>query len=143
MAGLMAGIFINTGADAFNVHPAEGEVAIVWPVASKGIASDRLGRFQKWINTILNAMAMAIPPITPPEIAGAFNLCEDTKDDAKWEDEALETSVEVAESDVGVETINSGLPKENERWFGDIEVRMGDGVLYGDSWEGPRGERDS
>jgi hypothetical protein len=93
--------------DSLNAHPVE--VAIGWSLTSNGI--DRLGRFRKRINTTLNATMMTIPPMTPPAIAGAFDLHEDAEevDDAEWEDEAVEDSVEVGESDVGIETINSGL----------------------------------
>jgi hypothetical protein len=46
-----------------------------------------------------NATATAIPPMTPPAIAGAFDLREDAEDDAEWEDRAVEASIEEGESD--------------------------------------------
>jgi hypothetical protein len=51
-------------------------------------------------------MTMAIPPMTPPAIAGAFGL---RKGDAEWEGEAVEASVEEGESDVGVEMTKFAL----------------------------------
>jgi hypothetical protein len=106
-------IFVTTGADAFDVHPewkAEGEVAIGWSLTSNG--NDRLGRFRKRISMTPNAMATAIPPMTPPAIAGPFDLREDAEDDAEWEDNAVEASVEEGEGDVGVETTKSGLKRK-------------------------------
>ena len=100
------GIFMNPGADASDAHARGGDVAIGWSLMSNG--GGRLGRFRKRMNATPNAMAMAIPPMTPPAIAGAFDLREDGEgvDDAEW------ASVEDGASDVGVETINSGLRKK-------------------------------
>jgi hypothetical protein len=109
IAVLTAGIFVNIGVNAFEVHPecrAEGEVAIGWLLTSN--RGGRLGRFRKRINTTPNAMTMAIPPMMPPAIAGAFDLRGDVEevDNAEWEGTTVEAE---GVSDVGVETINSGL----------------------------------
>ena len=74
-----------------------------WSLMSRG--GRRLGRFRKRINTTPNVMAMAIPPIMPPAIAGTFDLREDGEGVDDAEDGA---------SGVEVETINSGLRKKNE-----------------------------
>jgi hypothetical protein len=70
--GILEGCDVNAVADA---HPMGGEVAIGWSLTSNG--GGRLGRLRKRMNTTPNAMAMAIPPMTPPAIAGAFALRED------------------------------------------------------------------
>jgi hypothetical protein len=77
-AELMAGILVTTGAEAFDAHAVEGEVAIGWSLTSKG--GGRLGRFRKRINVTPNAMAMAIPAMTPPAIAGVFDLRDDDEE---------------------------------------------------------------
>ena len=115
IAKLMAGILVNPGVNAFDVHPAEGEVAIGWSVTSNG--GGRLRRFcKRRINTTPNAMAttMTVPPTTPPAIAGTFDLREAGEEvavvnDAEREDEVVEAGIEVVmdEGDVGVEVINS------------------------------------
>jgi len=86
---IAVGRFVNRGADASDAHAVEGDVAIGWSLMSNG--GRRIGRFRKRINTTPNAMAMAIPPMMPPTIAGTFDLRED------------------AEGGVEVETINSGF----------------------------------
>ena len=108
MVGILEGCDVNAVADAVDAHPVRGKVSIGWSVTLNGMTSDRLRRFRKRIHTTPNAMTMAIPPITPPTMAGVFDLREDAEGvgDA---DKVVRTSVEDGVSDVRVETINSGL----------------------------------
>ena len=103
LVGRLEGCDVTTGADASDSHLIE-DVAIGWSLTSNG--GRRVRRFRKRMNTTPNAMAMAIPPMTPPAMAGAFDLREGG-DDAEW------ANVEEGVSDVGDETINSGLRKES------------------------------
>jgi len=58
-----------------------------------------------------NAMVMVIPPITPPAIAGAFDLRDDGEEvnDAEWENDVVEAGVEEGAGIVGIGTISSGV----------------------------------
>ena len=105
LVGILEGCDVNAVADVVDARPMGGKISIGWSVTLNGVASDRLRRFRKRINTTPNAMAMATPPMIPPTMAGAFDLREDTE----GVDEVVGTSVEDGVSDVLVATINSGL----------------------------------
>ena len=104
---------MNAVADVVDAHPIGGKAAIGLSVTLNG---ERLRRFRKRIHTTPNTMPMAIPPMMPPTMAGAFDLRGGGEGVSGADGlEVVGTSGDVEEgvSDVGGETINSGLWKEN------------------------------
>ena len=114
---LILGWFTDCGAysgptwTAFGAHPEctdEREVAMGWSVRSRR----EFGRFRKQKNRTPTATATAIPPTTPPTMAGTFDLREDIGEvgEAEWKvvgEGVMED--ECGGVDVGVATTNSGL----------------------------------
>ena len=94
IVGFDACILVNTGPDASDTRP---DVAIGASVTSNESGGGE--RLRQRINRTPDAMAMTIPPTTPPAIAGAFDLREN--------EEGLD--------DVGVEDGGKGLRGENEK----------------------------